>query len=134
VMDTTEGEVCVHRDSNSYTNDWTCLHEGIRRVSTTCTRNFAWMCVSARTYMSERIVFASGVHASLILDTLKCGDRRISVIPTCRAIFEKIQRNHFSFFLSLLKKISLCTLNFVFLLIICSCIISDTRLIIEIET
>lgn len=45
------GQVCVHRDSNSYTNDWTCLHEGIRRVCTpTCayTQFRVVVCVSAR--------------------------------------------------------------------------------------
>lgn len=43
----------MHRDSNSYANDWTCLHEGIRRVSATCTRNFAWMCVRTYTCVSR---------------------------------------------------------------------------------
>lgn len=74
----------VHRDSNSYTNDWTCLHEGIRRVSATCTRNFAWMCVSART----RIVR----HSRPFNPPIRRNRRDASATSARRAIIEKVSR------------------------------------------
>lgn len=49
----------AHRDSNSYTNDWTCLHEGIRR----CPRRVHAI---SRGCACPRVHASSGILAPLI--------------------------------------------------------------------
>lgn len=112
-----EGGRYVHRDSNSYANDWTCLHEGIRRVSATCTRNFAWMCV--RTYTCVSRVSDQRSPVLLIPDLLKHARARTAFVILSHA------SRHFSsrtFLLPLIES------NFRY-----NCLIFDSLLVTSVE-